>query len=253
MLIDWFTIIAQLINFMVLVYLLKRFLFGRIVQALEERKNKINSRIEEADNKLKEAEEYLKDYEKKNKELESRKDELISQAQKEAEQIKQKKLDNMKNEIEDSRQRWKERVKEERDEFINRLRNSIAKQTTSSTSNVLKELADVGLEKIIIERFISKIEHDNTAVMPGEKNTETQVTVKSSFQIDNEMKNRIKDTINNKIGTEAEYKFVLSDELVCGLELRLNSYKFEWNIRNYLSDLENEITEAFESINQKPA
>ncbi len=40
MLIDWFTIIAQIINFLVLVALLKYFLYGRILQAMDRRRMK---------------------------------------------------------------------------------------------------------------------------------------------------------------------------------------------------------------------
>jgi len=36
-LIDWFTVIAQIINFLVLVYLLKRFLYGPIIRVIDER------------------------------------------------------------------------------------------------------------------------------------------------------------------------------------------------------------------------
>lgn len=251
MLIDWFTVIAQLINFLVLVYLLKRFLFGRIVQAMEARKNKITSRIEEADNKLRQAEEQLSDYQQKNKELESKKDELISQAQKEAEQFKQKKIDEMKNDIEDSRQRWKERLNEERMEFIKKLRNGIATQTLNSTTSILRDLANTDLENRIIETFINKIEQDDHESFKFEKGTGMDVTVRSSFRIDDEIKKKIKETLNRKLGTEVEYQFFQSDELICGIELRLNGYKFEWNVKNYISDLEHEITEALESINEK--
>ena len=34
---DWFTVIAQIINFLILVALLKRFLYGPIIRAMERR------------------------------------------------------------------------------------------------------------------------------------------------------------------------------------------------------------------------
>ena len=56
MLIDWFTVLAQIINFLVLVYLLKRFLYGRIIRAMDERERKIALRLEEAQGRKEEAE-----------------------------------------------------------------------------------------------------------------------------------------------------------------------------------------------------
>ena len=48
MLIDWFTVIAQIINFLILVFLLKRFLFDKITGAMDEREKKISSTLDDA-------------------------------------------------------------------------------------------------------------------------------------------------------------------------------------------------------------
>lgn len=45
MLLDSFTIIAQIINFLILVYLLKRFLFSRIIKIMDEREKQITDRM----------------------------------------------------------------------------------------------------------------------------------------------------------------------------------------------------------------
>ena len=43
MLIDWFTVAAQAINFLILVLLLRRFLYGPIVKAMDDREAAINA------------------------------------------------------------------------------------------------------------------------------------------------------------------------------------------------------------------
>lgn len=40
MLIDWFTVIAELVNFLILVWLLKRFLYEPVLKAIDEREKK---------------------------------------------------------------------------------------------------------------------------------------------------------------------------------------------------------------------
>ena len=73
MLIDWFTVGAQIINFLVLMALLKYFLYDRITGALDAREEKINFRLEEADRKEKEAQEKIEALEEeKNKMAEKR-------------------------------------------------------------------------------------------------------------------------------------------------------------------------------------
>ena len=39
--IDWFVFFAQIVNFLLLVFLLKKFLYGRIVKAMDERERKV--------------------------------------------------------------------------------------------------------------------------------------------------------------------------------------------------------------------
>ena len=53
--IDWFTFIAELINFLVLMVLLKRFLYGPIIKAMDRRERKITASLLEATQKTQEA------------------------------------------------------------------------------------------------------------------------------------------------------------------------------------------------------
>ena len=46
--IDWFTVVAQIVNFLTLVGLLKKFLYGPIIRAMDDRERRIASRLEEA-------------------------------------------------------------------------------------------------------------------------------------------------------------------------------------------------------------
>ena len=47
MLIDWFTVVAQIVNFLVLVALMKHFLYGRLLRAIDEREAGIAARLAE--------------------------------------------------------------------------------------------------------------------------------------------------------------------------------------------------------------
>ena len=57
--INWFTVIAQIINFLVLVGLLKYFLYGRILQAIEKRDQQIRAQRAAAEQLLAQARDEL--------------------------------------------------------------------------------------------------------------------------------------------------------------------------------------------------
>ena len=67
MLIDWFTVIGQLLNFLVLVWLMKRFLYRPILNAIDEREKKIAAELADADTKKALAQKESDDFKKKNK------------------------------------------------------------------------------------------------------------------------------------------------------------------------------------------
>jgi F-type H+-transporting ATPase subunit b len=55
MLIDWFTVGAQALNFIILVWLLKRFLYKPILDAVDAREQRVAAELADADAKMTEA------------------------------------------------------------------------------------------------------------------------------------------------------------------------------------------------------
>ena len=66
MLINWFTVVAQAINFLILVWLLKRFLYKPILHAIDEREKGIATQLAEAEAKKAEAQKDRDDFQHKN-------------------------------------------------------------------------------------------------------------------------------------------------------------------------------------------
>jgi len=88
MLIDWFTVIAQIINFLILVFLLKHFLYGRIINAMDQREARITARLEEAEAQKKEAENEAAMFKLKNQNFNSEREEMFSNAKEESESFR---------------------------------------------------------------------------------------------------------------------------------------------------------------------
>ena len=78
--IDWFVFLAQIFNFLLLMYLLKRFLYGRIIKAMDDREAKIAARFAEADELKTKAEEEALLYEKRNQSLNEKKETMLNEA-----------------------------------------------------------------------------------------------------------------------------------------------------------------------------
>ncbi len=69
MLIDWFTVGAQGLNFVILVWLMKRFLYGPILHAIDAREKRIADELADADAQKAEASRERGEFQRKNEEL----------------------------------------------------------------------------------------------------------------------------------------------------------------------------------------
>jgi len=69
MLIDWFTVGAQTLNFLILVWLMKRFLYKPIIDAIDAREKRIAAELADADAKRAEAQKERDEFQHKNEEF----------------------------------------------------------------------------------------------------------------------------------------------------------------------------------------
>ncbi len=84
MLIDWFTVGAQALNFLILVWLLKRFLYKPILDAIDAREKRIAAELADADAKKAEAEKERDEFQHKNEKFDRQRAALLSKATEEA-------------------------------------------------------------------------------------------------------------------------------------------------------------------------
>ena len=80
MLIDWFTVGAQIVNFVILVWLLQHFLYKPILNAIDAREKRIAAELADANAKKAEAEKERADFENKNKAFDEQRSALLSKA-----------------------------------------------------------------------------------------------------------------------------------------------------------------------------
>ena len=93
MLIDWFTVGAQALNFLILVWLMKHFLYKPILNAIDAREKKIAAELADADAKKAEAKKERDEFQHKNAEFDQQRAALLSKATDEANAERQRLLD----------------------------------------------------------------------------------------------------------------------------------------------------------------
>lgn len=235
--VDWITTIAQIINFLVLVYLLKRFLYRPIVAAMSRREELIAQRLEEAAQQSALAQQKIDDYQKKGDEFEQQRQQLIDDAKREAEAQRIRLMDELRSEIAAIRARWQEEVEREQQAFLSQARQMIGEQVFLVARQALGELADTELESRMLQVFIRQLAeltpHDNAKL--AESAAKKGIVVQSCFPLSPAMEEKITGVIHQQIAPALSIQFEQAPELLCGISMRAPGFKLEWNLESYLA------------------
>src|SRR5690606_19777616 len=156
--VDWFTLIAQVVNLLVLVGLLKHFLYGRIVRAMNEREATIAGRLEEAARERASAEQEAESFRARNRELEEQREQILARFRKEAESHRQQLMETARLEIEKMKIEWLEALERERHESLRSFRKNLGQAVLAVARQGLKELANADLEDRMVEVFVGRLE-----------------------------------------------------------------------------------------------
>ncbi len=252
MIIDWYTIIFQIVNFLILVFLLRYFLYGPIIRAMDEREQKIIQREEEAAAQKAEAEKEAKAYLRKSEELQQQEEEIKDKARAEAEKEKHELLDKARREVDETRQRWEEAFEREKETFIGELRRRIGQQACSVARRCLHDLADARLEELTWDLFLKKIKElsadERSALQEAFAEGEYKGSLRSVFDLPEKKIEELKAVLNQLGNDQKQVRLSVKTDpaLICGLELEAGGYRVAWNIESYLEDVEEQILKELE-------
>ncbi len=246
--IDWFTLIAQIVNFLILIALLRHFLYGRIVNAIDEREEKIASKWEQADKEKEKAEHQAQSHRQKSEQLERQKDEVLSKARQEADDEKKKLTRDAREEVKELEKKWREGIEQQQQAFFRELQAKLSEQVTTITRRFLKDMADVELEEHILQNFVRRAEDSDvkkSELREFVNQYGDELKVLSSFEIDRKDREKLEGVLQQLRGGKLSVSFEQSPDLICGLSLQSNGRKIDFSAASYVNELQNRFSGLF--------
>jgi len=243
--INWFTVIAQVINFLILVWLLKRFLYKPILKAIDEREKKITAQIKDADDKKAVAAKEQADFKKRNDEFDAQKKAMTDKVIADTNAQRDKLLEDAKNEANTLRSNLEKGIKEKQEADALATADKTQQQVFAITKKALKDMASSSLDEQSVNTFIKRLkvlnDDEKQQFKTAFKSNTNNILVKSAFELPPEQQAAINDGVNETLGTKAGLQFTTSPELISGIELTTNGYKLAWSFAEYLNALQKNI------------
>lgn len=255
MLIDWFTVGAQALNFIVLVWLLKRFLYKPILDAIDAREKRIAAALAEADSKKAEALKEQVTYQQKNDAFDKQRAEMLRKVSDEAKAERQRLSEESRIAMDAERARQKESLQNDARKLQQSISLMAQREVFSIARKALNDLAGETLEDRIVEVFVGRLHElkgaarDDlaAALKPGA----TPTSVRSAFDLTADQRAAIESALNEVLASEVHLRFDTAPDVVSGIELRANGQKVAWSIADYLSSLQEGVNTLLSDAAQK--
>ncbi len=247
MLIDWFTVVAQALNFIILMWLLKRFLYKPILDAIDAREKRIAAEIAEADAKKAEAQGERDAFLHKNAAFEQQRGALLSRAQEEAKTERRRLLDEARQAADALSAKRQEALKEDARNLGRAIVTRTQGEVFAIARKALRDLATTTLEERIGDVFIRRLQEMDgpakTALAQAVKTASEPALIRSAFELPAEQRAAVQHALSEICSGEIHIKFVTAPQLVAGIELVANGQKVGWSISDYLASLEEGVAE----------
>ncbi len=256
MLIDWFTIGAQVLNFGLLVLLMRLFLYKPILAAIDAREKKIAAKLADADARKAEAGKEREDFRQKNESFDQDRAALMGQARDEAKAERQRLLEEARQAAEALSAKRQATLEDD----ATRLNRAIVRKTQTEVFAIarkaLTDLAAVSLEERVGEVFTRRLRelHSEAKERLGAalKSQPTPAIVRSAFELPPEQRAAIQNALNETFSDEVRVRFETAPDLVSGIELSTVGQKLAWSIADYLSSVEKVVAQLLKDSHKPP-
>jgi F-type H+-transporting ATPase subunit b len=241
-LINWFTVFAQILNFLILVGLLRWLLYKPILQVMAKRQEKLMAQWQDTEKIQEESAEALAVYQRQQREFEGQKSTLLAEAQASIHQERQRQLQQLQQEIIKQKEVWQGELEQEQKAVLQGLRQRIIQQTMAITKQSLTDLANGDLEEQMVLRFCEKLSQLDSEkreiINQALAQTEGAILLTTSFTMAPALHQQLQARFQTIFNVTQAIETEISPHLICGIELILAGQEIVWSLDSYLQGLE---------------
>ena len=247
MLIDWFTVGAQALNFVILVWLMKRFLYKPVLAAIDVREKRIAKEVADADAKKADAQKEHDEFQHKNEEFDQQRAALLGKATDEAKTERQRLLDEARKAADALTAKRQDALRSDAQNLNQAIIRRTQGEVFAIARKALADLATTSLEERLVDVFTRRLGAMDVRAKSDLANalwiTSGTALVRSAFDLPPEQRATMQNALNEAFSADIHLQFETAPDLVSGIELTANGKKIAWSIADYLASLARDVSE----------
>lgn len=235
---DWTTFMLEIINFLILVWILKRFLYHPILDVIARRREGIEKTLADARRIETEANEIKQQNEKHLAEWGEEKEAAQASLLSELAEERERRMATLETEIEDERQRRKVLNERHQRDFEHTVEEKGIAQGAAFSAKLLARAASPELEArlyaLLLEDLRNLRPEDKRAVAEAAVSTGLQLKVQSAFRLDESKRAELAHALAEAVGKKLPVEYRENPELVAGFQVNVGPWVLHANLRDEL-------------------
>ena len=260
MLIDWFTVAAQGVNFVILVWLLKHFLYKPILGAIDAREKHIAAELADANTKKAEAQKERDDFQNKNKAFDEQRAGLLAKATADADVERDRLIGDAHKKADAFSSEQAKALRSNLASLSKEITRQASEEVFSISRRALSDLATVSLEERMCEVFTRRVHQmegkTKETLGAAIRGSPDPVVVRSTFDMPAVERAAIQNALNETFAADVRIRYETDTGTLCGIELSANGQKVGWSIADYVGSLDRRvgaIIDADSTLKPEPA
>ncbi len=234
---DWSTFLLEIFNFLILIWILKRFLYRPVLEAVASRRRQVEETLASAKGLKEEALGEKRENERLLQEWENRRQVLEAELAGEIGEKRRKKLEELDSDLE--KERAKRLAQEERrtGEWMRNAESGALEAASKFASRLLSRFSSAELESGICEAFLEDLEKLESAPIREMLASQPEffLSVSSAFPLPEGCRDEIVSAVSRLAGREVESHFSEDPGIVCGLRVRIGPWVLAANLSDELA------------------
>jgi len=240
------TLFLQVANFLILAYVLTRFLFKPLKGMLDKRASQVTKAVDEAEEATREAEELRLEYEKKRENIDAEIVALKNEARIVVDATRKQMLQEAYQEIEALRARAQEELEQQRADALRLHRHKIGELVAALTHRMMEDILNPQLHQAYLNAFLDQL---RSVQLEGRISTDGEETVSAELitatPLVQEDTVRIATTLETVVSQPIDLACRVDAGLIAGAMVRLGDMLIDGSLQGQLQQLRSRYEEEF--------
>ena len=238
---SWSTFILEVINFIVLVFILKHFFYKPVLTAIARRRESIDKTMEDARVLQQEAQQLKSQYEGRLSEWQEERQEAIDKLHTEMNEDRKNNMEKILQDIETEKQRNKVLDERRIAEQNRRAEEMAILQAAKFASKLLERLSGADVESRLFDLLIEYLEKlpekQQQTLRETLSNAMGPARILSAYPLSETQKKRLEEEILKLIPRRIEFEYLMDKSLMAGLRITITPWVMHANLQDELKSL----------------